>query len=154
MNGSWSQWVWIKRLQTPTTTRQRYLSNSGWRLITSVSPHLLLQPVQAWQSTIMMLNMVFFYVYRGSLPLPPTPPHPPSEWGASGELPKERMCVFQKPLSLRIASFPSPPFGLDVRFQHTADLLLFFTSILAVAVSQVVNSLLQIHSRGGLQRAF
>lgn len=59
------------------------------------------------------------------------------------------MCVFQKPLSLRIASFLSPPFGVDVRFQHTADLLLFFTSILAVAVSQVVNSLLQIHSSGG-----
>lgn len=49
-------------------------------------------------------------VYRCSLPLPPTPPQPPSEWGASRELPTERMCVFQKPLSLRLPFFLFPFF--------------------------------------------
>lgn len=48
----------------------------------------------------------------------PQLPTAPSEWGASRELSAERMWGFQKPLSLRIAFFPPPPFSLDVRFQH------------------------------------
>lgn len=64
------------------------------------------------------------------------------------------MCVFQEPLSLRIALFPSPLFSLDVRFQSAADLMLFFRSIWAVVVSRVVNSILQIHSRGDSKRLF
>lgn len=74
---------------------------------------LLLQPIEAYKWKIMTLNMVFSSfscVYRCSLPLPPTPPQPPSEWGASRELPTERMCVFQKLLSLRLPFFLFPFF--------------------------------------------
>ena len=67
---------------------------------------------------------------------------------------RQNQCVFQKPLRLRTAFFPSPPFSLDGRFQHAADLELFFTSIWAVILPLVRKIMLRIHSRGNSKELF
>lgn len=105
-----------KHVQTRRITHPRYLILSQDAAFSHLSLYKTASAPAAYRGLQMENNdakYVFFSfscVYRCSLPLPPTPPQPPSEWGASRELPTERMCVFQKPLSLRLSFFLFPFF--------------------------------------------